>query len=81
MAKTGGELLVETLIDRDVDVFGIPGDGIDGVMAVVDPHEPPMPAMVTAKQAARFAGALARGTRDAGEIVRTVVADKVRELV
>ncbi|HET7605663.1 MAG TPA: thiamine pyrophosphate-binding protein, partial [Sphingomicrobium sp.] len=32
MAKTGGDVLVETLIDWGVDtIFGIPGDGINGV--------------------------------------------------
>src|SRR3954467_1762259 len=33
MAKTGGDILVENLIDWGVDtIFGIPGDGINGVM-------------------------------------------------
>ena len=32
MAKTGGDILVETLIDWGVDtILGIPGDGINGV--------------------------------------------------
>jgi len=32
MAETGGDILVETLIDWGVDtIFGIPGDGINGV--------------------------------------------------
>ena len=32
MAKTAGDVLVETLIDWGVDtIFGIPGDGINGV--------------------------------------------------
>jgi pyruvate dehydrogenase (quinone) len=32
MAKTGGDILVETLIEWGVDtIFGIPGDGINGV--------------------------------------------------
>ena len=32
MAKTGGDILVETLISWGVDtIFGIPGDGINGV--------------------------------------------------
>ena len=51
------------------------------VEALVDPNEPPMPPKVTAKQAAHFAEALARGTADRGEIVQTILADKVRELV
>src|SRR5215210_2114041 len=33
MATTAGDVLVETLLDWDVDtVFGIPGDGINGIM-------------------------------------------------
>jgi hypothetical protein len=36
---------------------------------------------VTAKQAARFAESLARGTRDGRKIVQNVVENKVRELL
>lgn len=33
MAMTGGDILIETLMDWGVDVvFGLPGDGVDGVM-------------------------------------------------
>ncbi|HET6573368.1 MAG TPA: thiamine pyrophosphate-dependent enzyme [Fimbriiglobus sp.] len=33
MARTGGDILIETLIDWGVDtVFGLPGDGINGIM-------------------------------------------------
>ena len=33
MGKTGGDILIETLIDWGVDtIFGIPGDGINGIM-------------------------------------------------
>jgi pyruvate dehydrogenase (quinone) len=33
MAKTGADILIETLIDWGVDtIFGIPGDGINGIM-------------------------------------------------
>jgi len=51
------------------------------VEAIVDPNEPPMPPKVTAKQAAHFAEALARGTADRGEIMETILGDKIRELV
>ncbi len=51
------------------------------VEAVVDPFEPPMPAAATPQQALKFAEALLRGQPDAGKIIRTVVKDKVRELV
>lgn len=33
MARTGGDILIETLIDWGVDtIFGLPGDGINGIM-------------------------------------------------
>ena len=33
MAQTGGDVLVDTLIDWGVEVvFGLPGDGINGIM-------------------------------------------------
>ncbi|MGE0759108.1 MAG: thiamine pyrophosphate-dependent enzyme [Pirellulaceae bacterium] len=33
MAKTGGDILIETLLDWGVDtIFGLPGDGINGIM-------------------------------------------------
>ena len=51
------------------------------VEAVVDPHEPPMPGNVNMTQALRFAEALVRGERDAWEIIKTVVKDKVREVI
>ena len=51
------------------------------IEAVVDPNEPPMPPKVTAKQAAHFAEALAKGTPHAGKIALTVASDKVKEMV
>ncbi len=51
------------------------------VEAVVDPFEPPMPAAATPQQALKFAEALVRGQPDAGKIIRSVIKDKVKELV
>ncbi|HXD48213.1 MAG TPA: thiamine pyrophosphate-dependent enzyme [Gemmatimonadaceae bacterium] len=51
------------------------------VQAVVDPNEPPMPGKITTKQALHFAKALARGEKDRLKIIKTVVEDKVREVV
>lgn len=51
------------------------------IEAIVDPHEPPLPPKISAKQAARFAEALAKGTPNAGKIALTVGYDQVRELV
>lgn len=51
------------------------------VEAVVDPNEPPMPGKVKTEQAIHFAEALARGDKNAGKIIETVLKDKVREVV
>jgi pyruvate dehydrogenase (quinone) len=56
-------------------------DGPALVEAVVDPNEPPMPGKVTMEQAWHFAEALARGERDRSDIIRTIVEDKVREVI
>jgi len=56
-------------------------DGPAVVEAVVDPHEPPMPGNVNMTQALHFAEALLRGEKDAWEIIKTVVGDKVREVI
>jgi len=40
-----------------------------------------MPAKATARQAAHLAESLAKGTRDGSKIVKTILEDKVRELV
>ena len=56
-----------------------PGPAV--VQAVVDPNEPPFPGKITTKQALHFAEALARGERDRWEIIKTVLEDKVREVV
>ena len=40
MAKTAADVLIETLIDWDVDtVFGLPGDGINGLMESLRTHQ------------------------------------------
>jgi pyruvate dehydrogenase (quinone) len=51
------------------------------IEAVVDPNEPPMPPKVTAKQAAHFAEALAKGTPDRRKIMEDILEDRIRELV
>jgi pyruvate dehydrogenase (quinone)/pyruvate oxidase len=56
-------------------------DGPALVEAVVDPNEPPMPAKIKPQQALHMAEALARGTPDRGEIIKTLVKDKIRELI
>jgi pyruvate dehydrogenase (quinone)/pyruvate oxidase len=51
------------------------------VEAVVDPNEPPMPPAIQCEQAEHLVEALARGTKDAGKIVKTIAKDRVREIV
>lgn len=56
-------------------------DGPAVVEAVVDQQEPPLPGNVKFKQALHFAEALAKGEKDTAKIVKTIVEDKVREIV
>ncbi len=51
------------------------------VDAVIDPNEPPMPSLVTARQMIHFTEALAKGTRDRKKLMKDMVEYKVRELV
>jgi hypothetical protein len=48
---------------------------------VVDPFLPPLPANITTDQALNFAKSVARGTPDRNKIVKSLVSEKVRELV
>jgi pyruvate dehydrogenase (quinone)/pyruvate oxidase len=61
------------------NALAVPGPVL--VEAVVDPLTPPMPPKVSVEQAAKFAESLARGEPDRSKIVRTILSDKVRELV
>lgn len=51
------------------------------VEAVVDPNEPAMPGHVTMGQAWNFAKAMIRGEKDRAAIIKTLLQDKVREVV
>jgi pyruvate dehydrogenase (quinone) len=51
------------------------------IQAIVDPNEPPMPGHISTDQALKFAEALARGQKDAWAIIKTVMEDRVREVV
>jgi pyruvate dehydrogenase (quinone) len=51
------------------------------VQCVVDPLEPPMPGQITTEQAIKFVKALARGQKDGAKIVKTIVKDKIREVI
>lgn len=61
------------------EALDYPGPAV--VQAVVDPNEPPFPGKISTKQAIHFAEALARGERNRWDIIKTVLEDKVREVV
>lgn len=69
--KTCGVLLDEAL--------AMPGPVL--IEAIVDPHEPPLPPSISAKQAKHFAEGLLRGEPKAGLIAKTLFEDKIRELI
>ena len=56
-----------------------PGPAI--LEAVVDPNTAPLPGKVNAEQALHFAESLARGEKDAVDIIKNAFKDKARELV
>ena len=51
------------------------------VEAVVDKNEPPLPGHVKLEQAIHFAEALIKGEKDRSKIAKTIVEDKVREVI
>jgi pyruvate dehydrogenase (quinone) len=51
------------------------------IEAVVDPLEPPMPGNVSLEQSLHFAEALVRGQKDRWGIIKTIVENKVREVI
>jgi pyruvate dehydrogenase (quinone) len=51
------------------------------IEATVDPHAPPMPPKVTAKQALHFAQSLAKGTPEGGQVLKKLLGSKIREMV
>lgn len=51
------------------------------VQAVVDPNEPPLPGNITMKQALHFAESLIKGEKDRDGILKSILADKIREVV
>jgi pyruvate dehydrogenase (quinone) len=61
------------------EAFMHPGPAV--VQAVVDPNEPPLPGKITTDQAWQFAKALARGQKDRWDIIKTVVENKIREVI
>jgi pyruvate dehydrogenase (quinone) len=56
-----------------------PGPAV--VQAVVDPNEPPLPGNITLEQSVHFVEALAKGEKKRDEIIKTLVENKVREVI
>ncbi|MFZ0662250.1 MAG: thiamine pyrophosphate-dependent enzyme [Acidobacteriaceae bacterium] len=56
-------------------------DGPVVVQCVVDANEPPLPGNITTKQAMNFGEALAKGEKDRVKIIKTVLEDKIREVI
>ena len=88
MSRTAADILLEGLLQWGVDtVFGLPGDGINGIIgpvlieATVDPDEPPLPPKTPFEFGKNFAEALARGTPGAAKILSNVAKEKARELI
>jgi len=51
------------------------------IQAVVDPNEPPMPGQINTEQALKFAEALVKGQKEGWNIIKTVIENKVREVI
>ncbi len=56
-------------------------DGPVVVQAVVDPNEPPTPGNISSEQAFKFAESLVRGEKNGWKIFKSVLGDKVREVI
>jgi pyruvate dehydrogenase (quinone)/pyruvate oxidase len=65
--------------DQLRDALSTPGACL--IEAVVDPHEPPWPPKIDAKQALHLAESLAKGTPHATKIARTLASRVVREVI
>jgi len=92
MALTAANVLIETIQDWGVEVlFGLPGDGINGIMEAlrkrrdevrfIQVRHEEAAAKVTLEQAAKFAKSLLRGEPNSQKIALTVLGNRIRELV
>ena len=61
------------------EAFAHPGPAL--VEATIDAHEPPLPGHATMSQMWHFAKSLIRGEKYAPEIIKTVLADTIRQVV
>jgi hypothetical protein len=80
MAQIASELLIERLADWGVDtVFGLPGDGINGIMEGLRRHSD-LPGKVAYDQAKKFAEAFLKGQPHKAAIASTLFKDKIQQL-
>jgi pyruvate dehydrogenase (quinone) len=56
-----------------------PGPAV--IEARIDPYEMPLPGHVTSEQAVHFMQAVMKGEKDRSAIIKTLIADKIREVV
>lgn len=66
----------ESVLRRALDF-----DGPALVQCVVDANEPPLPGDITTKQAMNFAEAMLKGEKNRVKIIKTIVRDKIREVI
>jgi pyruvate dehydrogenase (quinone) len=66
---------------EDILRVALAHDGPAVVQAVVDPNEPPMPGNVSTDQFIKFSEALLKGQKDGWKILKTVMKDKMREVI
>jgi pyruvate dehydrogenase (quinone) len=69
----------ERCAEQLTDALARPGPCV--IEALIDPHEPPWPPKIDAKQALHLAESLAKGTPNSTKIALTLASDVVRELV
>lgn len=51
------------------------------IEAVIDPFEPPMPPKIAYSHAKHFSEAMLRGQPGRNEILKTIMKDKIREVI
>jgi pyruvate dehydrogenase (quinone) len=51
------------------------------IEAVIDPYELPLPGHINSQQAFHFTEAMLKGEKDRWDIIKTLVEDKIREVV
>ena len=66
----------ETIIRQALDV---PGPAV--IDSLIDPYEAPMPGHINSEQAWQFAKSMLRGEKDRWNIIKTVIKDKVRQVL